>query len=905
MAQGLRTLQATVQETRPHVLPGLNGYIRNEIMIEKQDLRAPRNRSKKRWLSRVIVALLLLIARSGEIVVQAANTAPPEVISALLKQACIECHNANTTEGGLDLTTLAFDLNVASTRDHWIRIHGRVENREMPPTSEDLPAEQRVQLVQQLATAIHTADAAEISQQGRGPIRRLNRDEYQQNLRDILNLPTLDIRDILPEDREGHHFNKTTDKLDMSRVQLAAYLNAAETSLQNAIASGVEAPAKTSYRAVGTKLFSSTETFGTRPAMFFVRDSKFLPVDGKQFAEFRKTGEHDPDIELALFRSAHWPYFGYPQDFVAPLTGEYRVRFSARSVLQWPNFELTPAVRPVPMTFRARKPSGADVSGDVRATGGVMDVQPEINIYETTVFLKHHETFEYSLLGLPVPLARNVDNGPPTYRYPPLPIDGQPGVAFQWLEVEGPIVSETWPPPSHHVLFDKLAVKAASSQSRLPVEVVSESPHKDARRLLNRFIQQAAREPVSEDAIQQFERLIFSRLDQNLPFAEAMLTGYKAFLCSGHLLYLHEPQQREDHFAIASRLSHFLSNTRPDAELMSRAKNQQLRDTVTLRTETDRLIHGERFDQFVKNFTDYWLNLRQLYRDEPDIRLYPEYRFDAWLLESMEQETVTFFTAMVRENLPAKVLIDANFVFANERLATHYNLPPLSGSMMRKVALEPDSPYGGLLTQAAILKVTANGTTTSPIVRGAWIMDRLIGQPPPPPPASVPAVEPDIRGATTIRELLQRHTSSESCSACHARFDPVGLALENFDVLGGWRNRYRSIEQGEEVTGIDRAGHNFAFKLATPVDASGELLDGRIFQNIRELKQLLAADSRQLAKNFLHQFTVYATGTPVRFSDRTEIESILDTIAADGYRVQDLLHAFVQSQIFLGPAGCQ
>jgi hypothetical protein len=219
---------------------------------------------------------------------------------------------------------------------------------------------------------------------------------------------------------------------------------------------------------------------------------------------------------------------------------------------------------------------------------------------------------------------------------------------------------------------------------------------------------------------------------------------------------------------------------------------------------------------------------------------------------------------------------------------------------MRRIALPPESPFGGLLTQAAILKVTANGTSTSPVVRGAWIMERLIGEPPPPPPASVPAVEPDIRGAKTIRELLVQHTKSASCAGCHARFDPVGLALENFDIFGGWRTRYRGVEQGERITGIDRAGHDYVYTLAEPVDAAGQLRDGRRFQNIRELKAILAANPRQLARNLLHQFTLYATGTPVRFADRVEIEAMLDGCAADGYRVRNLLHAFVQSRIFLG-----
>ncbi len=847
----------------------------------------------------------------------------PEALAKVMRQTCLDCHDSSSAEGGLDLTSLTFDLDDRRLRDHWILVHDRIQSSEMPPEAESLADGDRQPLVKVLHDALAKADREDVLENGRGPLRRLTREEYEQNLRDILQMPLLDIRDILPEDRETHRFNKTATSLDMSRIQLAAYLDAADAALRQAMATGSEPPPVTKYLAVGTQLFAANSTFGEREAMFFAIDDK--AVDAKEL----ETLKDDPALELALFRSAHWPYFGYPRGFVvgenvgrpfqavvdsADTTAwkgrptehfEYRVRFSARAVLQTKGYELKTAIAPVPMTFRARKPSGADVSGDVRATGGIMDIQPEPKIYETTIRLLPKETFEYSLLGLPVPLARNVKGGPPTYRYPPFPEGGQPGVAIQWLEVEGPIAPASWPPPSHHVLFDDLGA-----------DIQSPNPQKDSRRLLRRFVKIAAREPVPEEALIRFEQLILKQLEQGSPFSDAMLAGYNAFLCSSHFLYLREPVGRpfqavenqqtnidglkRPSYAIASRLSHFLTNTRPDAALMELATTGRLRDARTLRSETDRLIDGPGFDRFVQNFTNYWLDLRNIRRDEPDIRLHPEYRFDDYLIESMQHETRTFFTAMIRDNLSSSVLIDADFVYVNDRLARHYGLEPITGSKMQKAELPDGSPYGGLLTQAAILKVTANGTSTSPVIRGAWIMERLIGQPPPPPPASVPAVEPDIRGAKTIRELLALHTKADSCAGCHARFDPVGLALENFDILGGWRTRYRGVEQGEPVTGIDRAGHDFAYTLAEPVDASGQLLDGRSFRDIHELKAILAGDSRQLARNLLHQLTLYATGTPVRFADREEVEAILDAGAPDGYRVRDLVHALVQSGIFVG-----
>lgn len=869
--------------------------------------------------SRRSLSVLLALGLMGQ-PLPAADVPVP--LSTLLKNSCFDCHDGESAEADLDLSSQAFDLNERRIRDRWILIHDRVKAGEMPPDPSALTDGDRQSLVKSLHDKIAAADRADVLANGRGPLRRLNRDEYQQNLRDVLLLPYLDIRDMLPEDREAHRFNKTASALDMSRVQLAAYLDAAEAALRQAMAGGPKPPPVTKYRATGTQLFSANNTFGEREAMFFAKNNK--AVDTRDLAALKD----DPALELALFRSAHWPYYGYPRGFVAKVERPfqavtpdsnnttawkgrltYRVRFSARAVLQTEGYELKPATLPVPMTFRARKPSGPDVSGDVRATGGIIDVHPEVKTHETTIRLLPAETFEYSLLGLPVPLARNVNGGPPTYRYPPFPEGGQPGIAFQWLEVEGPIAPESWPPPSHRVLFGHLGLNVDSTD-----------PPKDARRLLRRFIQLAAREPVPEETLLRFEQLIVKRLEQGSSFSEGMLAGYKAFLCSSHFLYLHEPratvagrpfQTVESKYivndglgrpscAIASRLSHFLTNSRPDATLSKLAAGGNLHDAKTLRSETDRLIDSPGFDLFVENFTNYWLSLRHIRRDAPDIRLYPEYRFDDYLIESMERETRTFFAAMIRDNLPSSVLVDADFVYVNDRLAQHYGLNAAPGSTLRKVILPEDSPYGGLLTQAAILKVTANGTSTSPVIRGAWIMERLLGQPPPPPPASVPAVEPDIRGAKTIRELLALHTKSESCAGCHARFDPVGLALENFDIIGGWRTRYRGIEAGERVTGIDRAGHDFAYGLFDTVDASGKLLDGRSFQDINELKAILAANPRQLARNILHQLTVYATGIPVQFADRAEVEAILNDCAQDRYRVRDLLHGLVQSQIFLG-----
>jgi hypothetical protein len=812
----------------------------------------------------------------------------------LLEVSCGKCHNPESRVGGLDLKSLPVDLSAPGTRAQWVGIHDRIERREMPPDPASLTDAGRQRLLAGLRNWLLPTEQAEILVSGRGPMRRLNRDEYEQNLRDLLHLPDLDIRDMLPEDRESRHFNKVSETLDTSRVQLTAWLDAAETALRQAMATGARQAPLTLQKAVGDQLSVGRETTGGREAMFWIRDSKGIDLAAEKKAA-PKGAPPDPTIEMALFRSPGWPYGIFPKGIVAPAAGNYRVRFAARAVLQQPGFHVIQAADSVPMTFRSRRPTNHDIAEDVRSTGGNIDIDPAGGTYETIVHLAAGQTIEYGLLGLPVPQP-DVKGMTAEYRFPPFPAGGQPGIAFKWLEMEGPLPSASSPSssPSWRVLFDDLT----------PDQMARE-PEREARRLLRRFITNAARGPVPVEAIAGFERLVQRRLASGRPLTEALLTGYQAFLSSELFVYLPEPVGESDHYAIANRLSHLFTDSRPDNHLLALARQKQLRDATVLRRETERLIASDKFSRFVDHFTDSWLDLRNLRRDDPDIRFYPEYRLDDFLTESAGLETRAFFNAMVRENLPAVNVVTSDFTWVNERLARHYGLPHVSGAALRKVRLPAGSPYGGLLTQAAILKVSANGTSTSPVLRGVWVMDRLMGEPPPPPPPGVPAVEPDIRGARTIRELLALHTRSASCAACHARFDSVGLALENFDVLGGWRTRYRGLENGERVSGIDRTGHDFSYTLAGTVDASGRLPDGRRFNDINELKKLLAANPRQLARNLLHQFTLYATGTPVRFSDRDEIEAILDACAKDQYRLRDLLIALTQSRIFLGPKGCR
>jgi hypothetical protein len=301
----------------------------------------------------------------------------------------------------------------------------------------------------------------------------------------------------------------------------------------------------------------------------------------------------------------------------------------------------------------------------------------------------------------------------------------------------------------------------------------------------------------------------------------------------------------------------------------------------------------------VEAFLDYWLDLRKMDDTNPSTTLYNDYYLDDSLTEAALAETQLYFGEMLRRDLPARLAVESDFTFLNERLAAHYGIDGVTGVAMRRVALPADSVRGGLMTQASVLKVTANGTTTSPVLRGKWIMERIVGFELPPPPASVPAVEPDIRGAVTIRQQLDKHRADESCAMCHRKIDPPGFALESFDVLGGWRDRYRATaNNAEPARGFGKNGWPFAFYYALPVDPSGQMVDGRGFDDVRDLKKLLLADERQIARNLVRQLSIFATGAPVRFSDRKQIEALLDQTAAGGYGVRSLVHALIQSELF-------
>ena len=453
------------------------------------------------------------------------------------------------------------------------------------------------------------------------------------------------------------------------------------------------------------------------------------------------------------------------------------------------------------------------------------------------------------------------------------------GLAVQWLEIEGPLVEE-WPPKSHTSLLGTVNLTTGTLN--------------DATTILRRFLPRAFRRPVTEAELTPYTALIKARLDAGVRFEEALRVGLKAVLTSPDFLYLTAKPGKLTGPQLAARLAYFLWSTMPDDALLALANQGQLAKPEILRAQVERMLKDPKAVAFTDNFTGQWLGLRNIKATNPDKELYPE--FDELLERSMVLETKRFFDEILKNDLSVVNFIHSDFAMLNERLARHYGIPEVQGMGIRKVALKPEWRRGGVLTQASVLKVSANGTTTSPVLRGVWVLDRLLGKPVPPPPKNVPAIEPDIRGAVTIREQLNKHRSVETCGACHAKIDPPGYALECFDVIGGYRSVYRKKADWNNRAFVD--GKRMPYGNGANVENADKLADGRTFTGIDQFKALLLKDREQLARATTEKLLVYATGHGMEFKDRAIIEGIVKSTEPKLYGLRSLVHELVQSPTF-------
>lgn len=889
-----------------------------------------------------------------------------DVITGFLKRHCVDCHGESDPAGGLRLDTLAdrYDRLTANATDDpgdrglasetvfqtWETVHGRVARGEMPPAESEAPADdEKTRFLGRLGDALTHTDRQRQQQFGRSELRRLSRVEYANALKDILDLPHLELEEMLPPDGMAHGYQKSAKALDFSHVMVARYLEVADYALRKALAPRATAIEREVIRAELKSVDGVRNTLQTLYVQ--LKQTTGMPLTGTRLdptldvysGNFQKrepgyVRDPEPHFDgVATFMNSRSNHNIVLKPFRVRQSGYYRLRVRGWGLLN-DRGKLLPSDRTETVAFYA--PTGRLI--------GRCDLPPNVpTTSEVTVWLNEGEPVEYLAISAPNEKFQTPNRSGKRYEkfraY---------GIGLQWFEMDGPVavtdlsdvgrsrevsgdparVDEQpalWPPESHRRLLAKMKLEPTERQPNgLEYRVVTDSPVDDARRLIRRFAARAYRRPARDEDILIPMQMVRPRLRRGEAFVEALLAGYRAILTSPEFLLHHERPGTLDAWALANRLSFFLWNSPPDEELRNAAASGELLHDALLRRQTERLLNHRKSRRFVEHFLDYWLDLRHITLTEPDSNLYPEY--NGLLAEAMVEETQAFFAEMIRNNLGVDHVYDSDFLMINQRLAKLYSradalthgseedLPdkdtrpspsrtpsfpgvptPVHGSHIRKVALPPDSVRGGLLTQGSLLKITANGTTTSPVVRGTFVMSRLLGDPPPPPPAAVPAIEPDITGATTIREQLARHRADPACASCHQKIDPPGFALESFDVMGAWRARYRaSLEDGQTGVDLQFNGKPAQYRFGPPVDSTGQLPDGSVFTDINQFRDQLRSRQRQIAENLLEQLIIYSTGSPVGFADRATVRNMVDSLAGENYGLRTMIHTVVQSELF-------
>ncbi|HEX4148775.1 MAG TPA: DUF1592 domain-containing protein, partial [Pirellulales bacterium] len=829
---------------------------------------------------------------------------------------CLDCHAADTQEGGLRLDTLAADFSSAASFELWVKVHDKLARGEMPPAdSPQPPAEERRKLVQRIAAKLSSIDLARRQSQGRAPVRRLNRTEYEYTLRDLLDLPGLEVRELLPEDGRVDGYDKSGDGLELSHVQVAKYMEAADLARKLATVTHTAAPEIFNQRMYPSNCDTFRPVLGNGDAVFlknFQVDESIIkvpgPIDKNQkernvLKALPRDILEDYEVSVGVFRHEDDAFRAAFNGFETVSPGMYRLRISLWS-FEWDQGRVLPAKKIHAASLMAVMfKEGGRVLGYFDAPS----LKPAV--HEMVVWLNPGERVGFNAASLPH--VRVSEREGRAARWV------GPGIAIDWLEIEGPLMDH-WPMESHRRLYGDLTLaelpknstvqlpdhplvrsparKGPKYRKHQPWTVVSAQPREDAQRLLGAFLRRALRRPVAAAEIERYGAIVEQLLHENLTFEDALGWAYKTALCSPEFLFLAEPAGPLCDRALAARLSYFLWNSLPDNTLMALADAGKLHEPAVLREQVERMLGDAKSQRLVDDFVGQWLGLRDIDDTTPDKKLYPE--FSVYLRDSMLGETRAFFRELLDHDQSVLEFVDSDFAMLNQRMAEHYGIAGVEGTRFRRVTLPEGCHRGGVMTQAAVLKITANGTTTTPVKRGSWVLREILGQPPSPPPPGITAIEPDVQGTTTIRAQLDKHRSLPVCASCHARMDPPGFALESFDVIGAWRARYRSLGRGDPVDVKLAKGNRVAYQLGPAVDPSGQLKDGRKFDDIDRFRQLLLADSDQIARNVIGQLLVYATGAPVSFADRAEVEEILNRARERQFGLRWLVHEVVQSRLF-------
>lgn len=791
-------------------------------------------------------------------------------VAPLVESSCLACHGDRTVTP-LNLARLGFDLADQETFKAWEKVYERLEKGEMPPAA--APRPDRAVVTAALGSLKRELVAANLAARGqqRTPLRRLTGLEYAYTMQDLLGVDkkvASALIPLLPAEADSGGFDTVAAYQSISPIHVRSYLDAADRALDAALAVG-PVPATDTYLIE----YAKSEYLHRVANNTGLGQGIVKPVDDG-FVTF---------IDAASTYTLN----SHSEGYRVPVPGRYRVTVEAYA---------HQAVSPVTLSLYRGHKAGSGVPALEELLGEFDLIGEGTRTVEITPYLRPGD--------LIAPVPADLDGPRPVHAVPGDPHSGfggfkhhpGEGVGLKSMTIEGPLVTDgVWPPESTRRLLTGVEFDA-DGEIRL-----TKDPYDHIVDIVAALAPRAFRRPLDDGELDAYASLAGPLLDDGRPFLEAVRVPLRAILSAPPFLYHASSGDATaaaatlDDFGLATRLSYFLWRTMPDAELLKLAGEGKLSDPDVLARQVDRLLDDPKRERFYQDFAGQAFRLYELKATTPDRGMYPE--FDDRLGQAMARETELFLAELVAEDLSAGSLIDADFTYVNRQLASHYGIPGITGEHMRKVVLPADSPRGGLLTQASIHKVTANGTTTSPIPRGNFVLANLLGRPAPPPPAEVGALEPDTRGTTTIREQLDAHRTNPVCANCHRAIDPPGFAMESFDPIGGFRTSYR-LSGGE----IDVGGglrYQAPYTEGPPVDPSGVTPQGEAFAGIDDYKRLLLErELDQVARHLASNLLVFATGAEVEFADRDAVEKIVEQGRSDGHPVRTMIHRVVRSDLF-------
>ena len=793
--------------------------------------------------------------------------------AAFLEKYCIQCHGDQKQKADRRFDTLSSKIETLDDLGRYQEVVDQLNLESMPPEGKPQPSpSERLVMIDVLTHRIENAHAELNASGGHSVLRRLNAWEYRQTIGDLLglNVDVWNPSEDFPEEVVVDGFDNNGAGLVTSGMLIDHYLSAAEEAIHRATKFGKRPVAK-SYRQASPFYFSG-KGYEDLPKLFKVDRFRFTP--DTPFTDLY--GRH--------YRGGHIGFLPLVRQGGVPHSGIYTIRVKAAAISRHHDYGKALG------DFRNGDPlvmeiAAVDRRGSVVSTGNVSKMislakveltNEEPEWFEWDVYMEAGFEPEVRFRNGPMAAKRMVrmltTHAADKPEFKPF-VDMKGGLekahgvlkGYQgprlrvWeIGIEGPHV-DVWPTAGHRALYGELTRE----------EFDTETIHQQ----LELFAEKAFRRPPVEGEVEPIQELVAESLKAGVDPLEAFQLGCQAILCAPGFLYLNLGEGPLEEIALASRLSYFLWSSPPDEMLLNLAVHKNLK--AELPEQVTRMLADPRSDRFVHHFVRRWLDLDNIGEMPPSAEFLEYYRDN--LQVAMRQETETFFRHVLDTNQNVQNFLDADYSFLNRELALHYGIEGVQGNGLQKVSLQ-GSRRGGLIGHGAFLTASANGVDTSPVVRGIYVLEKLLGYSPPPPPPDVPLIEPDIRGAVSIRDQLLKHRNVATCAECHRKIDPLGFALENYDAIGGWRDEYDG---------------------KVSIDSSGKLPDGDSFETPAEFQDALLRRKDQFARCITEKLLAYALGRELEVSDRPVIDEIVQEISSPEKGLRDLIQEIVASRSFL------